>query len=100
MQLFEDLIKCKDCMNNMNNKCFLFPRKDVNEEDTGCYVGIDRNNKQKLVESVLSERKTADELEEVINTYKTINYTREWFDTHKYRYRLGQDFNPYIGEYF
>ena len=21
MQLFEDLIKCKDCMNNINNKC-------------------------------------------------------------------------------
>lgn len=45
MQLFEDLIKCKDCMNNINNKCFLFPGKDVKEEDTGCYVGIDRNNK-------------------------------------------------------
>ena len=44
--------------------------------------------------------KTADETEKVINTYKSINYTREWFDTHKYRYKFGQDFNPYIGEYF
>ena len=33
MQLFEDLIKCKDCMNNMNNGCILFTGKDVNEED-------------------------------------------------------------------
>ena len=57
MELFEDLIKCKDCMNNINNKCFLFPGKDVKEEDTGCHVGIDRNNKQKLVGGVLSERK-------------------------------------------
>lgn len=57
MQLFEDLIKCKDCMNNINNKCFLFPGKDVKEKDTGCYVGIDRNNKQKLVGGALSERK-------------------------------------------
>ena len=24
MQLFEDLIKCKDCMNNINNKCILY----------------------------------------------------------------------------
>lgn len=59
MQLFEDLIKCKDCMNNINNKCFLFPGKDVKdvkEEDTGCYVGIDRNNKQKLVGGILSEK--------------------------------------------
>ena len=57
MQLFEDLIKCKDCMNNLNSECILYPRKDVNVEDTGCYVGIDRNNKQKLVGGVLSERK-------------------------------------------
>lgn len=49
MQLFEDLIKCKDCMNNINNKCILYPGKDTKEENTGCYVGIDRNNKQKLV---------------------------------------------------
>ena len=56
MQLFEDLIKCKDCMNNINNKCFLFPGKDV-KEDTGCYVGIDKNNKQKLVRGCYSERK-------------------------------------------
>lgn len=54
MQLFEDLIKCKDCMSNLNSKCILYPRKDVNVEDTGCYVGIDRNNKQKLVGGVLS----------------------------------------------
>ena len=57
MQLFEDLIKCKDCMNNINNKCMLYPGKDVKEENTGCYVGIDRNNKQRLVGGVLSERK-------------------------------------------
>lgn len=31
--------------------------KDVKEENTGCYVGIDRNNKQKLVGGVLSGRK-------------------------------------------
>lgn len=57
MQLFEDLIKCKDCMNNIDNKCILYPGKDVKEENTGCYVGIDRNNKQKLVGGILSERK-------------------------------------------
>lgn len=49
MQLFENLIKCKDCMNNINNKCILFEGKDTNEKDTGCYVGIDKNNKQKLI---------------------------------------------------
>lgn len=27
MQLFEDLIKCKDCMNNINNKCILYLEK-------------------------------------------------------------------------
>ena len=52
-----DLVKCKDCMNNMNNGCVLFPGKNVNEKDTGCYVGIDRNNKQKILGGVLSERK-------------------------------------------
>lgn len=58
MQLFEDLIKCKDCMNNINNKCILYPGKDTKEENTGCYVGgIYRNNKQKLIGGVLSERK-------------------------------------------
>lgn len=57
MQLFEDLVKCKDCMNNINSRCILYPGKDVNEEDIGCYVGIDRNNKQKLVGGILSERK-------------------------------------------
>lgn len=49
MQIFEDLVKCKDCMNNINNKCILYPGKNVNEEDTGCYVGIDKVNKQKVV---------------------------------------------------
>lgn len=57
MQLFEDLVKCKDCMNNINSKCILYPGKDVKEENTGCYVGIDRNNKQKILGGVLSERK-------------------------------------------
>ena len=23
MQIFEDLVKCKDCMNNINHKCIL-----------------------------------------------------------------------------
>lgn len=49
IQLFENLIKCKDCMNNINNKCILYPGKDTKEENTGCYVGIDKNNKQKLI---------------------------------------------------
>lgn len=49
MKLFEDLIKCKDCMNNINNKCILFPGKNVKEENTGCYVGIDKYKKQKII---------------------------------------------------
>ena len=40
-----------------NGKCVLYPGIDVNKEGEGCYVGIDRNNKQKLVGGVLSERK-------------------------------------------
>ena len=48
MQLFEDLVKCKNCMNNINNGCILYKDKDVTIKDTGCYVGIDKNNKQKL----------------------------------------------------
>lgn len=36
----------------------------------------------------------------VIKAYQSINYTREWFDNHKYVYRAGQGFDPYIGEYF
>ena len=31
--------------------------KIVKAENTGCYVGIDRNNKQKILGGVLSERK-------------------------------------------
>lgn len=46
MQLFEDLIKCKDCMNNINNKCILYLGKNTKEENIGCYVG-----------GILSERK-------------------------------------------
>ena len=57
MQIFEDLIKCKECMNNINNKCMLFLGKDVKEKNAGCYVGIDKNNKQRLVGGVLNERK-------------------------------------------
>ena len=49
MQIFEDLIKCKDCMNNINNKCILYEGKDVKEENAGCYCGIDKNNKQRLI---------------------------------------------------
>lgn len=63
MQLFEDLIKCKDCMNNINNKCILYPGKDTKEENTGCYVGIDRNNKQKLAGGILSERNSINKKE-------------------------------------
>lgn len=59
MQLFEDLVKCKDCMNNINSKCILYPGKDVKEKDTGCYVGIDKNNKQKIVGGVLSGRRNS-----------------------------------------
>lgn len=65
MQLFEDLIKCKDCMNNINNKCILYPGKDTKEENTGCYVGIDRNNKQKLVGGVLSAKQHRNDREYV-----------------------------------
>lgn len=57
MRIFEDLVKCKDCINNINNKCILYHGKDVNEKDTGCYVGIDKHNRQKIVGGVLSERK-------------------------------------------
>jgi len=49
MQIFEDLIKCQNCYNNVNNKCCLFSGKNVNEEDAGCYVGIDKINQQKVV---------------------------------------------------
>ena len=38
--------------------------------------------------------------EQIIDIYKSINYSKEWFDNHKYQYRLGQGFDPYIGEYF
>ena len=41
MKIFEDLVKCKDCVNNINNKCILYSGKNVNEEDAGCYVGMD-----------------------------------------------------------
>ena len=50
MQIFEDIVYCKNCMNNINNKCILYPGKNVDEENTGCYVGIDKKNKQKVVE--------------------------------------------------
>lgn len=46
MQIFENLVKCSDCMNNINNKCILYKGKNVKEENTGCYNGIDKNNKQ------------------------------------------------------
>ena len=59
MKLFEDLVKCKDCMNDINGKCVLYPGKDTKEENTGCYVGIDRNNKQKIVGGILNERKNS-----------------------------------------
>lgn len=49
MKIYEDLVKCKDCMNNINGKCFLYKGKDTKEKDAGCYVGIDKNNKQKMI---------------------------------------------------
>lgn len=52
MQIFEELVKCKDCMNNINNKCILYEGKDIKEENTGCYVGIDKNNRQNLIVKV------------------------------------------------
>ena len=44
-------------MNNINNKCILYGGIDTKKEGEGCYVGIDKDNKQKLVGGVLSERK-------------------------------------------
>lgn len=42
----------------------------------------------------------SEEEKEAIKAYKSIKYTREWFDNHRYQYRAGQGFNPFIGEYF
>lgn len=49
MQIFENFVKCKNYYNNINNKCYLFTGKNVDEEDAGCYIGIDKVNQQKLV---------------------------------------------------
>lgn len=57
MQLFEDLIECKNCAWNVDNKCTLYPGKNVGEEGAGCYVGLDKYKKQKLIGGILSERK-------------------------------------------
>lgn len=38
--------------------------------------------------------------EKIIEIYKNIKYTRDWFLNHEYQYRLGQTFDPFIGEYF
>lgn len=38
--------------------------------------------------------------QQIIEIYKEVEYSREWFDTHKYQYRVGQGFDPFIGEYF
>lgn len=38
--------------------------------------------------------------EQIIKIYQEQDYTREWFDKHKYQYKLGQGFNPLVGEYF
>ena len=40
MKIFKYYIKCKECLNNVNNKCMLFNGKDVNEKDAGCYNGL------------------------------------------------------------
>ena len=29
MRIFEDIVYCKNCMNNINNKCILYPGKNV-----------------------------------------------------------------------
>lgn len=50
MQIFEDLVECKNCAMNVSGKCILYPGKDTKEPETGCYVGIDTKNKQKLIE--------------------------------------------------
>lgn len=49
MKIFKDDIKCKDCLNNVNNMCLLFNGKDVNEEDAGCGVGIDKFKNHELI---------------------------------------------------
>lgn len=38
--------------------------------------------------------------EQIIQIYKEEEYSREWFEKHKYRYKLGQGFDPLLGEYF
>ena len=38
--------------------------------------------------------------EQIIEIYREIEYSRDWFEKHKYQYRLGQGYNPLIGEYF
>lgn len=38
--------------------------------------------------------------EKVVKIYKNIIYTRDWFLNHEYQYKLGQSFDPYVGEYF
>lgn len=50
MQIFKEPVECKDCMNNIDNKCIIFKGKDVNEGITDCYVGIDKNNKQEVID--------------------------------------------------
>lgn len=45
MQIFEELIKCKNCMHNINNVCIMYKGKNVLEDDAGCYCGIDKNKK-------------------------------------------------------
>lgn len=49
MQIFENLVECKNCKMNIKNKCILYPGKDINIKKTGCYCGIDKFNKQKLL---------------------------------------------------
>lgn len=38
--------------------------------------------------------------EQIIQIYKEENYSKEWFKQHEYQYKLGQGFDPLIGEYF
>ena len=38
--------------------------------------------------------------QQIIEVYKNIDYSREWFLRHEYQYRFGQGFDPFIGEYF
>lgn len=43
MKIFEEFVKCENCVNNINGVCFLYKGKDTKEKDAGCYCGINKN---------------------------------------------------------